>query len=58
MKIKRRERGRSPGLENDRRGRPREHPKGHFRSKGPTRADIAQLPVAHAHTQGIPEGVT
>jgi len=29
----------------------------HFRLKGPTRSDIAQLPVAHAHTQGkIPSG--
>jgi hypothetical protein len=28
MRIKWRERGRKPGLENDRRGRPREHPKG------------------------------
>ena len=33
-------------------GRPREHPKGHFQSKGLTRADIAQLPVAHACTEG------
>jgi hypothetical protein len=33
----------------------------HFRWNGPTRADIAQLPVAHAHTppfQGNPFGVT
>ena len=30
----------------------------YFLSKGPTRVDIAQLPVAHAHTQGNPEGVT
>ena len=58
MKIKRRERGRSPGLENDRRGRPREHPKGHFRSKGPTRADIAQLPVVHVHTPSTPLRMT
>jgi hypothetical protein len=34
------------------RGRPREHPNGHFRLKGPTRADIAQLSVAHARTKG------
>ena len=43
------------------RGRPRGNPNfqgkpngwwRYFRSKGPTRADIAQLPVAHAHTQG------
>ncbi len=26
--------------------------KRHFRSKGPTRDDIAQLPVAHARTHG------
>jgi hypothetical protein len=31
------------------RGGPREHPPT-SRGKGPTRADIAQLPVAHAHT--------
>jgi len=53
-------------VDNDRRGRPREHPATsssspnfqgkpyvwwrHFRWKGPTRADIAQLPVAHACT--------
>ena len=30
----------------------------HFRWKGPTRVDIAQLPVAHAHTQGNPKGIT
>ena len=30
----------------------------YFLSKGPTRVDIAQLPVAHAHTQRNPEGVT
>ena len=29
----------------------------HFRSKGPTRADIAQLPVAHAHDI-LPDRVT
>jgi hypothetical protein len=29
----------------------------HFRSKGPTRADIAQLPVAHAHNI-LPDRVT
>jgi hypothetical protein len=39
----------SDGLENDRRGRPREHHKGHFLWKGPTRADIAQFPIAHVH---------
>ena len=38
------------------RGRPIEHPKGHFRGKGPTRADIAHLPVAHAHTPSTPFG--
>ena len=51
--------GRWPGLENDWRGRPKEPPNfqrkpygwwRHFRWKGPTRADIVQLPVAHAHT--------
>ena len=50
------------------RGRHREHPKGLCRKspgealrvmtslpvKRPTRADIAQLPVAHEHTQGYP----
>jgi len=55
------------GVENDRRGRPREHPQlqfqgkpygwwRHFRWKGPTRADIAQLPVAP--TLPPPFGVT
>jgi hypothetical protein len=29
-----------------------------FRSKGPTRADIAQLPAVDAHIQGNPEGAT
>jgi hypothetical protein len=28
----------------------------HFRSKGPTRANIAQLPVAYAPTKGAPKG--
>ena len=32
-------------------GRYREHPNEHFRLKGPARANIAQLPVAHARTQ-------
>jgi len=57
-------------VDNDRCGRPREHPQTsssspnfqgkpyvwwrHFRSKCPTRADIAQLPVAHAHPKGTP----
>jgi hypothetical protein len=36
------------------RGRPIQHLRGHFRSKGSTRADIAQLPVAHAHTRPSP----
>ena len=36
------------------RGRPIQHLRGHFRSKGPTRADIAQLPVAHVHTRPSP----
>jgi hypothetical protein len=41
------------------RGRPREHPKGHFRSKVPIRADLAQLPVAHARSQReLPSVVT
>jgi len=60
------------GLENDRRGRPREHPQLPVPGealrvtfddvtsgqKAPTRMDIAQLPVAHAHTspKGIPSG--
>ena len=38
-------------------GRPREHPNGLFRCNGSTRADIAQLPVAHAYIQGNPKGV-
>ena len=37
------------------RGGPREHPPT-SRGKGPTRADIAQLPVAHAHTPSTPFG--
>ena len=45
------------GLENDRRGRAREHPKRHFLSKGPTRADIAQLPV-FAHSKPPPSVTT
>jgi hypothetical protein len=28
----------------------------YYRWKGPTRADIGQLPVAHARTQGNPFG--
>ena len=30
----------------------------HFQSKDPTRANVTQLPVADAHTQGNPEEVT
>ena len=37
------------------RGRSREHPSGHFRCNGSTRADIVQLPVAHAQMQREPQ---
>jgi hypothetical protein len=56
MKIKWRERGRWPGLENDRRGRPREHPRSASGDVNLTslpdtsgqKVPIAQLPVVHA----------
>jgi hypothetical protein len=58
------------GIDNDRRRCPRDHLMGlyrispgealrvtSFRSKGPNRANIAQLLVSYAHIQGKPEGV-